>query len=321
MVFGYVNGFYQEHCLTEGISQSDCSLTSRIYDDFVNANFIWIFAALICFMVSNLFRAVQWSLLLEPIDHKPKFYNSFWGVMLGYFANLGLPRMGEFIRSGTMSRYEDIAYEKVIASVVNSRIIDLVLLGLTTILAMILEYEKVYNFYLYVGDKYGFSSIYIIGLSGLIGLAIFILILSTHLSNNKIIQKVQVLALSFKDGLLSIFKVKDPFQLIGCSILIWVMYVLMTYFGFWAYGPTSEISFSAGLVVFVIGAFGFVIPSSGGMGTYHALTIIALSFYSISAVDAFSYAMILFMTLQIGANIVFGLLSLILLPRLNANNQ
>jgi len=100
--------------------------------------------------------------------------------------------------------------------------------------------------------------------------------------------------------------------------MIWVMYVLMTYFGFWAYVPVADISFSAGLVVFVIGALGFVVPSSGGMGTYHALTILALSFYSISTVDAFSYAMILFMTLQIGANVLFGLLSLFLLPRLNA---
>ena len=315
-------GFYQEHCLTEGISQSDCSLTSRIYDDFVNANFIWIFAALICFMVSNLFRAVQWSLLLEPIDHKPKFYNSFWGVMLGYFANLGLPRMGEFIRSGTMSRYENIAYEKVIASVVNSRIIDLVLLGLTTVLAMILEYEKVYNFYLYVGDKYGFSSIYILGLIGLIGLAIFILILSTPLSNNKIIQKVQLLALSFKDGLLSIFKVKDPFQLIGCSILIWVMYVLMTYFGFWAYGPTSEISFSAGSRSLCNRGTWFcdsIIWGHGHLSRFDDYCSFILQVFP--PLMLFLYAMILFMTLQIGANIVFGLLSLILLPRLNANNQ
>jgi len=278
VVYSYVNSFYQSHCQTEGIAIADCSLTSRIYNDFINANFLWVFVALVCFMASNLFRAIRWGLLLEPVDHKPKLYNSFWGVMLGYFANLGLPRMGEFIRSGIMSKYEQIPYEKVIATVVNSRIIDLVFLGITTLIAMIWEYDKIYEFFLYVGDKYGFASIYILAGIALVGIILFVLILKSPPSSNKLVGKIQELASNFMEGLLSIRQIKNPLIFIGYSSLIWIMYVLMTYFGFWAYTPTENISFSAGLVVFVIGALGFVIPSSGGMGTYHALTILALSF-------------------------------------------
>ena len=318
LVYTYVNGFYQEHCQTTGVAPADCNLWSRIYNDFVGADFRWIFVSLICLMSSNVLRALQWSMLLEPVHHKPKFYNSFWGVMLGYFANLGLPRMGEFVRSGAMSRYEQIPYEKVLATVVNSRILDLCFLGLTTLVAMTMEWEKLLEFYEYVASNYGFQSIYFaLALLGVAFLA-FVWILKLPPSQNVWIAKFQKLIASFNLGLLSILKIKQPFKLLSITGLIWVLYILMTYFGFSAYGPTADIQFSAGLVVFVVGALGFVIPSSGGMGTYHALTIIALSFYSISEIDAFAYAMILFVTLQIGANVFFGILSLFLLPRLNA---
>lgn len=318
MVYGYVNGFYQAHCATEGIAQEDCSLTNRIYQDFINANFIWVLASFMCYMVSNFARAFQWSILLEPISHKPKFYNSFWGVMVGYFANLGLPRMGEFVRAGMMSRYENIPFEKVMATVVNSRILDLIFLVITTIIASILEYDKLNEFFQYVGTEYGHSSIYILAIAALIMIGALVLIIKAPLSQIAIVRKIQEVAASFKDGLVSITQVKHPWQLLGHTATIWVMYVMMTFVGFWAYDPTSGVAFSAGMVVFVIGALGFVIPSSGGLGTYHAMMIIGLSLYGISEVDAFSYAMILFITLQIAANILFGVLSLILLPRLNA---
>jgi len=317
MVYNYVDASYQNHCEASGIPSEDCSLTDRVYQDFIGANFIWIAISLCCYMLSNVSRAFQWMILLEPMGHRPKFFNSFWAVMLGYFANLGLPRMGEFIRTGIISRYEKIPYEKVFATVVNSRILDLLFLGLTTLIAMILEFDQIQSFFDYIVETFGLSSLYILGVLGFLGLIIFILILKAPPSNKRLLKKIQDIIASFKDGLLSIIQVEKPWQLLAHTAAIWSLYVLMTYVGFLAYSPTSEVQFSAGLVVFVIGALGFVVPSSGGMGTYHAMMIVGLSLYGISEVDAFSFAMIMFITLQIGANIFFGLLSLILLPKLN----
>lgn len=42
--------------------------------------------------------------------------------MLGYFANLGLPRVGEFVRAGTFAKYENQAPEKVMGTIVVDRI-------------------------------------------------------------------------------------------------------------------------------------------------------------------------------------------------------
>ena len=99
------------------------------------------------------------------------------------------------------------------------------------------------------------------------------------------------------------------------------MYYLLNYISFFAYGPTSELSPLIGLVVFVFGGWGIVIPTPGGMGSYHALVQIALGIYGMSTADSFSYAMIAFITIQIGANVIFGLLSLLSLPFLNQNYE
>jgi hypothetical protein len=101
------------------------------------------------------------------------------------------------------------------------------------------------------------------------------------------------------------------------SVGIWLMFYLQCYFNLLAFAPTAHLGASAALMVFVFGTLGFVIPSPGGMGTFHALCIAALSLYGVNGGDAFSYANISFFTIQIFYNIVAGILALILLPILN----
>lgn len=316
LVYGYLNSAYLEHCEIEHIPKEDCSLIIRVGNDFKGASLIWVFMSVMFYMVSNIYRAFQWQILLQPISHKPSFGNSFWATMLGYFSNLGLPRMGEFIKSGALARNENIPFEKVFSSVVVSRILDMLFLGLTTLTAMILEFDKLFAFWRDIVGNYGLTTMYILSGGGFVVLALLIWITKAPQSSNLILSKIQNLVIGFKEGILAIKNIKRPYLLFFHTFMIWLMYILMTYVGFWSFAPTSSLSFSSGLVVFVIGALGFVVPSSGGMGTYHAMIIVALSLYGIDKFDSFSFAMILFITLQIGANILFGLLSLLALPRL-----
>jgi len=101
------------------------------------------------------------------------------------------------------------------------------------------------------------------------------------------------------------------------SVNIWLMYYLMTYFCFLSFALTAELSPVIALVVFVFGGWGIVIPSPGGMGTYHFLATTALGFYGISGDDGFSWSNISFFTIQLGCNVSVGLLALLLLPMIN----
>ena len=95
------------------------------------------------------------------------------------------------------------------------------------------------------------------------------------------------------------------------------MYFVMTYLCFFAFEPTAYLVPIVGLIVFVFGGWGVVIPSPGGMGTYHFLAQTALSMYGISGEDGFSWANISFFSIQLGCNISIGILALLLLPWLN----
>lgn len=105
------------------------------------------------------------------------------------------------------------------------------------------------------------------------------------------------------------------------SVVIWLMYFLMTYLCFFAFGPTAHLGLMAGLLVFVFGAFGIVIPSPGGMGTYQIAVTAGLVIYGVGRADAFAFSNICFFTINLFCNIGFGLLGYLLLPLLNKNYQ
>ena len=133
-------------------------------------------------------------------------------------------------------------------------------------------------------------------------------------------KKVADLLKGFWDGILSVKKLENPPLFIFYTIMIWVAYYVMYYMYLPAFGPTEHLGFVVALMVFVFGAFGIVIPSPGGMGSYHALVIAALAIYGITGSDAFSFANFSFFATQF-VNIVFGLAAIILLPTINKKYQ
>ena len=118
LVFQNQNEAYLAECALKGIAEEDCSLIQKILNDFASANYFWLALILVSFLVSNVSRAIRWNMLMNQLDYKPKLINSFLTIMLGYFANLGLPRMGEVVRPATLSRYEGIPLEQVVGTVV-----------------------------------------------------------------------------------------------------------------------------------------------------------------------------------------------------------
>jgi len=132
-------------------------------------------------------------------------------------------------------------------------------------------------------------------------------------------RKVMEVLKGFWEGIQTIRKLDRPGWFIAHSINIWLMYYLMTYMAFFAYAPTAELSPVVGLMVFVFGTLGIIVPSPGGMGAYQGLVTAALLLYGIQREDAFSFANILFFSIQIGANVLLGLVALIVLPIANKN--
>jgi uncharacterized protein (TIRG00374 family) len=82
--------------------------------------------------LSHWFRALRWKLILEPLDIKPTTINTFFSVMIGYIANLALPRAGEVAKCTVLARYEKVPADKMIGTIVAERAFDVLCLGLIT---------------------------------------------------------------------------------------------------------------------------------------------------------------------------------------------
>jgi uncharacterized protein (TIRG00374 family) len=126
--------------------------------------------------------------------------------------------------------------------------------------------------------------------------------------------KVINLLKGFWEGMKSVLKLKNPLLFLFYSVGIWLLFYLQCWLNLMAFPPTQHLTFGAALMVFVFGTLGFVIPSPGGMGTFHALCIAGLALYGINGSDAFSYANISFFSVQIFYNILAGVLALVLMP-------
>ena len=310
--------------MSRGLPAEDCSLVDKMIADFRSTKSSWLIIAIGLFMISNLSRARRWVLLIKPLGYDVRFMNSFYSVMIAYFTNLGIPRSGEFVRAGTMSRYEKIPFEKLMGTVVVDRIIDFISLFIVIGIALIWQRHVFIDYLLEnmaLGQKfealYSYKTILI--LIPLVGIAYFIYAKRAALLNSTVGQKINKIVQGFIDGLLSVRKLENLGEFVIHSIIIWLMYYLMTYLMFFAFEPTAILSAGAGLTSFVFGALGMVFPSPGGMGSYHFLITECLHLYGIPKADGFSYAMIAYVTISLFATIVFGLISLIAIPIYNRN--
>ena len=313
---------YLEQCRLDGTPLDQCSLLNKVATDFRGASPFWLFVTAAAFCVSNLSRALRWNMMLRTFGNRPKLINAFFTINLGYFANLGFPRLGEIVRPATMARYEGIALERVVGTVVVERIIDVVFILIATALALFLGREVILDWLLETADLSKFASLRWLALVGGT-LTLLFFALAWHqrhrILKSSIGQKVLGILQGFWEGIQTAMNVESPVLFVFHSVNVWVMYFVMTLTTFKAFAPTSDLSPVVALVTFVSGGWGIVIPSPGGMGTYHFLTGEALQLYGVSALNAFSWSNISFFTINIGCNVLIGLLALLLLPPLNRN--
>jgi len=320
LLYNNLDKAYQEECLLKGIPSEDCSYADKIIADFKSVKLFWIFVVAFVFMLSNLFRALRWNQFLDSMGYKARTFNSLGAIMVGYLANLAVPRIGEVVRAGTLSKNENIPVEKVMGTIVLDRVLDVISLLIAIGLAFIFAFNT-FKEYLDASENFSARSLYILaglGVIGLIGLFVMNKFLLQSKSENKFIKKLQSLWVGFRDGLVSIKEVKNIPLLIFYSVSIWICYYLMTYLCFFAFAPTENLGPLAGLVVFVFGSLGIVFPSPGGMGSYQLLVTQALMIYGVDEFSAFSFSNIVFISINILGNILFGIFFLLLLPIYNS---
>jgi len=319
-------------CMAEGKSEAACealpkpacSLVAKVADDFRTVKPFWILMVVLTFLVSNLSRALRWQMLIKPMGYVTNLGNTFWPIMAGYFANLALPRMGEVVRAGLFSRYENVPLEKAFGTIVTDRVVDVLCLLTMMVLAFVLEFDILWNYISEnnaFGEKSGDNAEKSNTLFWIVLVVMLLGAVVAFVFRKKIFAKLKQILSGFAEGLLTIRKLDRPIVFLFHTVLIWLMYYLMTYLCFFAFEPTATLTHASslpviGLAIFVFGSLGMVIPSPGGMGSYQFLVTEGLMIYGLANSDAFSFSLIIFITITV-CNIIFGALAFVVLPFLN----
>jgi uncharacterized protein (TIRG00374 family) len=301
------------------------NLTSEQKNDIINAikiaDYSWIILALVLGLASHWVRAVRWRLLMEPLGYKPKKINVFIAVIVGYLANLALPRLGEVSRCGVLTRTEKIPFNQSFGTVITERVIDILsfiilfFLMLFTMSSKISSYVQV-KVYEPMQDKLNLSMSFS-GYLALSALFAFLILLALVLAFRKKLHKTKIYAKyvdlikGFVQGMKSLTRISHPYKFFTYTVIIWILYLLMSYVVFFSLPETSTLSIGAGLVVLVFGSIGGMLVQ-GGIGIYPAIVAETLSLYAISATTGYAMGWLIWSSQNVMI-LIGGLFSLLLL--------
>jgi uncharacterized protein (TIRG00374 family) len=93
-----------------------------------NANYLWVTLSLIIAATGYFSRAYRWKMQIDPTGYKAGFWPVYNAMMVGYLANLVLPRAGEVVRCSVLKRTDNIPVKVSLGTVITERVIDLVIL-------------------------------------------------------------------------------------------------------------------------------------------------------------------------------------------------
>lgn len=133
---------------------------------------------------------------------------------------------------------------------------------------------------------------------------------------SKFALKIKKFFLGLKDGVLSIFNMKNKWAFIFHTVFIWGMYVAM----FWATIPAVnglEVPVGGVLIGFIAGGLS-IAATNGGVGLYPVAVASALALFGVDKITGNAFGWIMW-TAQTAMIIVFGGLAFLLLPVVNKN--
>jgi glycosyltransferase 2 family protein len=295
--------------------------------DLKSANYTWVGLSLVFAFFAYLSRAYRWKLLIEPLGYNPSFKNVYHAVMVGYISNLAFPRIGEITRCGSLTKTDKIPIDSLIGTVIIERAIDMFVLLILLVLIFLAKLESfgsfikenvfipIYHKFINIVDfpfYYWFVVIFVIAAT------IFLYYyFRKRLKRVRVVHKFRKLLRGVITGVKTVTKMRNRWDFLLHTIIIWTMYFLMTYVVIFAIPATQGLKPIDGVFLLVIGGLGMAAPVQGGIGAFHWIIASGLTLYDIPKTDGIVFATIqhesqVFMVLILG---IISLLSLFIHSR------
>jgi hypothetical protein len=224
--------------------------------------------------------------------------------------NYGIPRSGEVLRAAVITNYENVPFEKAFGTIVAERVADFIILSGIVAIALILQFEFIYNI---LEQSFQPEKLLILGVAGLLFCGLLFLFLKR--STSKIAVKVRSFVKGLLEGVFSIFKMKHKWTFIAHTLFIWTMYVMMFYVTIFAVKDLNNVTFAAILIAFIAGSFA-ISATNGGLFFFPLAIAGAFALFDIPKNPSLAFGWIMW-TSQTLMIIILGSLSFLFLPIYN----
>ena len=285
---------------------------SEIISKLKNIEYSWLLLSMGFGAIAIISRGVRWIYLIKALGYNSSIKNSVNSVAVGYLTNILIPRAGEISRCTSLQQVEKIPFNKLFGTIILERVIDFAILISLILVSFLYKYQEINSFF---REILGSSNESLLSNPILVFLIIFSLILyllRNQIKKLKYYEKIKSLISGVKEGFISLKNLDHKTPFIMHTILIWLMYLLMTYVCFFAIVETENLNIFDGVYILVIGGLGMVVPSQGGIGSYHLAVKIGLVGIGIAAQPALLFAFAVH-TAQTLMTIIFGIISSLLL--------
>ena len=224
--------------------------------------------------LSHVSRALRWKQLIEANNVSVRASSAFWAVLFGYTVNNAIPRAGEIARCTILKESDDVPVAISMGTVVVERAIDMLIMGILLAGIFFIEtgsfIEKITT--QIPAAKY-LPHFFFVFIAFFGTFAYLVLRFQHKFSQIKFLKPVVGFIISLAEAILSIRKVENKLVFTIHTLIIWIMYVLSNYMMILAFPMLPDKSFYFAYLTFIMGAIGIVLPSPGGLGTYHGIIV------------------------------------------------
>lgn len=295
---------------------------SQIRSALAHARYLLIIPVFAILLLSHYLRALRWKLLLEPMGYHPAARNVFFSVMIGYLTNLAFPRLGEVLKCTVLARYEKVPVDKLIGTIITERIIDAISLvlvfGITLLLQPSLYSQLMAAFFEQKSEgaeksNAGLIVALVLVTIILLGVAIWMIVKKKNISD--LYAVLRRIALNMLKGIISVARLKKWFLFTVYSVVIWALYLLSGYLGFFALVETTGYGIREAFSILSAGSVGMIV-TPGGIGAYAVLIEKTMMIYGLQKGIALAFGWLLWIV-QTGVILLGGLFSFAALPYYN----
>ncbi len=246
-------------------------------------------------ILAQMLRGWRWGMALAPIDRRPRTATAVHAVFLSYAASLVVPRVGEFMRCGALTRYDGVNFPKALGTVVTERAIDSLLMLLVTAATLLLQTHVFGTFFSRTGTSLD-TLLASITLTGYLVTAVCALaaLLLLHFLFRKLAfyDRMRTTLAGIWQGVLSLRAVSNKPLFALYTVGIWLAYFLHYYLTFFCFDFTAQLGLDCALVTFVVGSIAVIVPTPNGAGSWHFAVKTMLILYGVADAHALYFVLI-----------------------------